>query len=155
MAKKEETRKTSSTLSSIFLAASLVLLVVIVAAMVRSYVFDKMRAANIYYGTVSDFEQPACVVYQKLIEATPEHRELTRLLEEEELDRNDPEARELMSDAADRVANAISEFAENNDYDLVAEVTYWEKHAPRRVAAGDATEEIIGIIRRGNERQRM
>ncbi len=148
--KTAEKRKTSSTMSSIFLALTVVALLALVGAIARSYVMEKRRTTNIYYGSVADFEQPACVVHKRLIESTPEYRELTALLEKKESSRDEPEAARLMSDAAERVAYAISTFAKENGYDLVAEAAYWERHAPKRSAAGDVTEEIIEIIRRMN-----
>jgi nucleotide-binding universal stress UspA family protein len=146
--KKVEKRKTSSTLSSVFLALSVVVSLVIVGAIVRSHIAENRRAANVYYGSVADFSQPVCVVHQRLLEATPEYQELRALLEREEVDRDDPEAAKLLSDAADRVADAISTYAKENGYDLVAEADYWEKHAPRGTAAGDVTEDVIELIRR-------
>ena len=145
--KKEEKQKRSSALSSILLASSLVILVAIAGTIVRSHILDKMQTANTYYGDPSDFEKPVCVVYQELVETTPEHQELTRLLSEEGIDRNDPEARILMADAAERVTNAIEKFAKANEYDLVCEAAYWEKYAPRDVVAGDVTDRVIEVIR--------
>jgi len=146
--KKEEKRKTSSALSSVFLALSVVVSLVIVGTIARSYLAEKRRTANIYYGSVADFDQPACVVHQRLLEATPEYEELRALLEKEEVERGGPEAARLLSDAADRVADAIRTYAEENGYDLVAEAAYWERHAPRGSAAGDVTEDVIEVIRR-------
>jgi nucleotide-binding universal stress UspA family protein len=149
MAKKPvEKRKTSSILSSIFLVLSVTVSLVIVGAMVRSYIAEKRRAANVYYGSVGDFDQPVCVVHQRLLEATPEYQELRALLEKEEVDRDDPEAARLLSDAAETVADAIRTYANENGYDLVAEAAYWERHAPRGTAAGDVTEEVVQVIRR-------
>jgi len=148
--KKAEKRKTSSTLSSLFLAFSVVVSLVVVGAIARSYLAEKQQAANIYYGSVADFSRPVCIVHQRVLEATPEYQELRALLEKEEVGRNDPEATRLMSDAAGRAAEAISTYAKENGYDLVAEAAYWERHAPRGTSAGDVTEDVIELVRRMN-----
>ena len=151
MAKKPvEKGKTSSKMSSIFLALSVVVSLVVIGVMARSYFTEKRRTANVYYGSVADFNQPVCVVHQRLLEATPEYQELTGLLEKQELGPDDPEAARLLSEAADRVADAIRAYANENGYDLVAEVAYWERHAPRGTAAGDVTQDVIEVIRRMN-----
>lgn len=147
--KQKEKRKQekSGKLSTVLLTLSVVLVVAVVAGIVYSHFRDKAREANTYYGDPANFERPVCVVYQRLIEATPEHQELTKLLGEKSIDREDPEARELASAAAERVANAITKFAQENDFDLVCEVEYWKKSAARGAAAGDVTESIVEIIR--------
>lgn len=145
--KKENEQQKSSTLSTIVLALSLVVLALIAAAIVHSHVRDKVQKANVYYGDPARFERPVCVVHQRLIEATPEHQELMRLWDEEGVDRADPGAQDLMSEAAERVAGAIAKFAEENECDLVCELEYWRKFAARGETAGDVTDSIVEIIR--------
>lgn|GEM_PF-1263792 len=145
--KQKEKQEKSGKLSTILLTLSVVLVVAVVAGMAHSHFRDKAREANTYYGDPADFERAACVVYERLIEATPEHQELTRLLDEKSIDQDDDQARQLMSEAAERVANAITEFAQENEFDLVCEVEYWKKSATRGTTAGDVTESIVEIIR--------
>jgi nucleotide-binding universal stress UspA family protein len=143
----KERKEKSGTLSTIFLTLSVLVVVAIVAGIVHSQFRNKRREANTYYGDPTDFENAVCVVYQRLVEATSEHQELTKLLEEKSIDRDDPEARELASAAAERVTSAIAKYAEENGYDLVCEVAYWKKFATRGAAAGDVTDSIVEIIR--------
>lgn len=145
--KQKKKQEKSGTLSTIVLALSLVVVAAIAAGIVHSQFRDKERKVNTYYGDPANFERPVCVVYQRLIEATPEHQELTKLLDENSIDRNDPQASELMSEAADRVAGAIAKFAEENECDLVCELEYWKKFATRGETAGDVTDSIVDIIR--------
>lgn len=148
MAKKNQQKKEKSgALSTVLLALSLVVVAAIVAGIVHSLVRDKVQKANTYYGDPAHFERPVCVVYQRLIEATSEHQELTKLLDEKSVDRDGPEARKLMADAEDRVANAIAKFVEENECDLVCEVEYWKKLATKGAAAGDVTDSVVEIIR--------
>ena len=145
--KKKKEKDKSGTLSTLVLALSLVVVAVIVAGIVRSQIRDRAQKANTYYGDPARFERPACVVYERLIEATPEHQELTRLLGEKSIDRDDPEAQKLMANAEQRVADAIAKFAEQNECDLVCEVDYWKEVATRGAAAGDVTESVLEIMR--------
>jgi len=147
MAKTKQKPEKSGALSTIFLALSLVAVAAIVGGIVHAHLRDKERKANTYYGDPADFESPACVVYQRLIEATPEYQELTRLLEENGIDRNDPKASDLTVAAADRVAGAIAKFAEENACDLVCELEYWKKFATSGETAGDVTDSVVDIIR--------
>jgi hypothetical protein len=150
MAKKKQQQKKkkekSGTLSTLVLASSLVVVAVIAAGIVRSQVRDRAQKVNTYYGDPARFERPACVVYKRLIEATPEHQELTRLLGEQSIGRDDPETRELMASAEERVANAIARFAEENECDLVCEVDYWKEVATRGASAGDVTDSVLEIM---------
>jgi len=151
MAKKKQQQKKkdkSGTLSTLVLASSLVVVAVIVAGIVRSQIRDRAQKANTYYGDPTRFERPACVVYKRLLEATPEHQELTRLLGEESIGRDDPEAQKLAAGAEERVADAIAKFAEENECDLVCEVDYWKEVATRGASAGDVTESVLEIMRR-------
>ena len=147
VSKKKQKQEKSGKLSTILLTLSVVLVLAVVAGIAHSHLRDKAREANTYYGDPANFENPVCVVYQRLIEATPEHQELTKLLGEKSVNPDDAQARELMSEAAERVANAIAKFAQENEFDLVCEVDYWKKSASRGAAAGDVTESIVEIIR--------
>lgn len=147
MPKKKQDKEKSGALSTIFLALSVVVVVAIVAGIVHTHLRDRERKANTYYGDPADFERPVCVVYQRLIEATPENQELAKLLGENSIDRDDPQASELMSEAADRVAGAIAKFADENECDLVCELEYWKKVATGGETAGDVTDSIVDIIR--------
>jgi len=138
--------KKSRVLSTAALAASLAVLVAVVAAISYTQLADRREKSNVYYGKAT-FERPACVVYQKLLEATPEYQELTKLLGEKQIDRGDPKATSLMSSADDKVRRAISQFAKENGYDYVCELSYWEKKTHRGTAAGDVTDQIADLIR--------
>ena len=148
MSKKKQNREKSGALSTILLALSVVVVAAIVAGIVLSQLRYRASETYTYYGDTAHYERPVCVVYQRLIEATPEHQELTKLLDEESIHRDGPEARELSSGAAERVAGAIAKYAEENGCDLVCEVEYWKKLATEGAAAGDVTDSVVEIIRR-------
>ncbi len=147
VSKKKQKQEKSGKLSTILLTLSVVLVVAVVAGIVYSHLRDKAREANTYYGNPADFENPVCVVYQRLIEATPEHQELTKVLGEKSVESDDARARELMFEAAKRVDDAITRFAQENQVDLVCEVEYWKKLAAKGTAAGDVTDSIVEIVR--------
>ena len=95
---------------------------------------DQLDPKQIYFGDPKAFDSPAGVIMEKIIQATPEYKEIRK----KKVKPGTGKYLILLSKATDRAMGAIAEVAEEQQYDLIAAKTYLKGLDPK-VAAEDAT----------------
>jgi hypothetical protein len=99
---------------------------------------DQLDVQKVFWGDPSSFETPSAVDYEAVIRATAEYKQIKK----DNIQRNTGKYWILMSRASDRAVNAISQTAEETEYDLVAAKGYLAGLKPA-VAATDITKQVI------------
>ncbi len=102
---------------------------------------ENLDEKKIYYGTASEFSQPAEIDYKRLIQATPEYQEV----KDENIERGTGKYWILLSRASNRVVNVVSEVGESSDYDLIAALGYLGGLDPS-IPAEDITETVLEAL---------
>ena len=115
-----------------------VVLAAVVASATYSIPEDQLDAQKIYWGSATSFEQPAAVKIEDIIKATPEFEEIKR----KKIRRGTGKYWILISQAQERSLEAITEVAEETDYDLVAEDGYLDGLKPT-IPSVDITESVL------------
>ena len=100
---------------------------------------DLIDKSEIYYGEANAFENPAGVDMGIVIRATPEYQEIKK----KKIDRGTGRYWILYSQATDRANQAITEVAEESEYDLVAGLEYLSSC---EVESDDITELVVEKI---------
>ena len=102
---------------------------------------DQIDASQIYYGSPTSFENPAEVDVEAVIAATPEYQKIQK----RKIDKGTGKYWILRGQASNRALKAISDVAEETDYDLIAEMGYLGNLEPP-VACDDITELVISKV---------
>ena len=102
---------------------------------------DQIDASQIYFGSPLSFENPAEVDVEAVIAATPEYQEIQK----RKLDQGTGKYWILRGQASNRALRAISDAAEDSDYDLIAEMGYLGGLDPQ-VACDDITELAVSKL---------
>jgi hypothetical protein len=103
---------------------------------------DEIDSNEIFSGNPSSFDKPAEVDVEAVIKATPEFKEIKR----KKLDRGKGRFWILHSQATNRAHKAISTYANDTDYDLIANQGYLgELKTP--IEADDITKDIIKLVK--------
>ena len=108
------------------------------AAVAASIPADQVDESQIHFGAVDAFETPGGVDFGDLIKATPEYAEVKK----KKIKRGVGEYYVLMAKAGDRAKRAISSFADDSDFDLIASADYLANLDPP-IEAADVTDSII------------
>jgi len=99
---------------------------------------DKVDESKIYHGSASSFETPAEVNIEKVLEATPEYKEISK----DKIKRGTGKYWLLQGDASNRAIKAIKEVAEKTDFDLIAQKGYLGKLKPP-IESEDITKLVV------------
>jgi hypothetical protein len=102
---------------------------------------EALDEQQIYYGDAASFEKPAEVDYRAVVKATPEYAEIR----ENKIERGTAKYWILLSNASDHAIKAISQVAQDTDYDLVANQGYLGSLEPA-IAAEDVTEQVLEVL---------
>jgi len=103
---------------------------------------NEIDSNEIFFGNPSSFEKPAEVDVEAVIMATPEFKEIKK----KKLDRGTGRYWILHSQATNRASKAISNYATETEYDLIANVGYLGNlEAP--IEADDITKDIIKLVK--------
>lgn len=119
-----------------FVAALLVPAGVVFAA--QSIPDDQVDEQKIFHGNAKSFEKPASVKVEDVIKATPEYHQIKK----EKLDRGSGKYWILISKATDKATQAISDVAEDSEYDLIVVDGYLDGLKPP-IASVDITKEVL------------
>jgi len=94
---------------------------------------------SILYGTPKGFSNPACVNIEKLLESTDEYQKIKK----ENIKLGTGEYWLLLNRASEKVNTMISNFIEENDYDIIFKKEYATKLNLENVEIKDITNEIL------------
>lgn len=96
--------------------------VIIICSSISSYSIPEKELSieKIYFGSGTNFGNPAELDYQKIIGETPEYKEII----EKKMEAGTGKYWILLSQASDRVVKSIQSFATANSYDLIASIGY-------------------------------
>jgi len=95
---------------------------------------------GILYGTPKEFSNPACVNMEQLLESTDEYQKIKK----ENIKSGTGEYWLILNDASEKVNTMISNFIEENDYDIIFKKEYATDLNLENVEIEDITNEILG-----------
>ena len=102
---------------------------------------DEVDASQIYHGSPAEFSSAAEVDVEAVIAATPEFQEIKK----HKIDQDTGKYWILRGQASNRALKAISDVAEETDYDLIAEMGYLgDLESP--IGCDDITELVVSKI---------
>lgn len=101
----------------------------------------QVDSQKVYWGATTGFEKAGEVIYDEVIKATPEYKQLKR----EKIERGTGKYWILMSQASERAARAIAEVGQNTDYDLIVTSGYLGKLSPA-IPVEDITALVIRVV---------
>lgn len=102
---------------------------------------DQVDSGQIYYGQASSFENPAEVDIETVIASTPEYQEIQK----KKIDHGTGKYWILYGQATNRALKAISDVADESDYDLIAESSYLGS-LEEPIASVDITELVVSKV---------
>lgn len=95
---------------------------------------------GILYGTPKEFSNPAYVNMEHLLESTDEYQKIKK----ENIKSGTGEYWLILNDASEKVNTMISNFIEENDYDIIFKKEYATNLNLENIEIEDITNEILG-----------
>lgn len=123
------------------LCCAVVLCAVPRAAFASEYSIASPDRRQIFYGSAAGFDKPAEIDYAKVIEATPEYKEVKK----KKIQRGTGRFWILMSQASERAVRAIADVGRKTDNDLIARSGYLGSLEPP-IPAVDVTKLVLKVI---------
>lgn len=99
---------------------------------------DQQDLKKVYWGSLNQFEKPAEVVMFEVVKSTPEYKKVAK----DNVERGTGQYWILMEKATQRSLRAVTAFAEDSDYDLIALAGYLGSLDPP-IASDDVTDAIL------------
>lgn len=133
-------------MSRVTMAVLLALCCALAAGAKYSIPSDALDASKVYWGQADAFDKPAEVKYEKIVQATPEYKELKK----DKIKRGTGRYWILLSKASDRAVGLIAKVGQETDYDLIAAEGYLASVNPD-IKPTDVTKKVLKALAKNSE----
>lgn len=109
---------------------------------------DEINTQKVFFGTCTQFKNPAEIDYETIIRQTPEYKEVMR----KKLEAGTAKYWLLMSEASDRVVKYVNEVAQEEQYDLISSQGYLSS-LKKPIPVQNVTQSVVDKIKKRKNRK--